>query len=72
MAKYLCLNSFAGVGFNGTQGKEIDLDDKAVIDGLVNAGYIRATEGVTAVEEKPAAAPAKKKAPAKRKTAKKG
>lgn len=72
MAKYLCLNSFAGVGFNGTQGMEIDLEDKAVIDGLVNAGYIQATEGVEAVE-KPAAAPAKKKAPAKRKTtAKKG
>ncbi len=71
MVKYLCLTSFAGVDFSGQEGCEIDLKDKAVIASLLKAGYIRATEGATAVEE-PAAAPAKKKTPAKRKTAKKG
>jgi len=67
MAKYLCLATFAGMGFTGRKGGEIDLDDKAVIASLISDGYIKAAEAE--VVEKPA--PAKKKTTTRKKATKK-
>ncbi len=68
MAKYLCLKSFAGIGFTGRKGGEIDLDDKAVIASLISDGYIKAAEAE--VVAKPAT-PAKKKTTTRKKATKK-
>ena len=40
--KAIALVSFAGVAVNGFPGQEIEIEDKAIYDDLLNAGYIKA------------------------------
>ena len=68
MAKYEALCSFATIDKAASKGSIIELDNVTAKD-LLRAGYVKAV--AAAKEEKTVEAP-KKKAPAKKKTAKKG
>lgn len=67
MAKYEALCSFATIDKAASKGSIIELDNVTAKD-LLRAGYVKAV--AAAKEAKPVEAP--KKAPAKKKTAKKG
>ena len=67
MAKYEALCSFATINKAAAKGDFIELDNVTAQD-LLRAGYVKAV--AAAEEAKPVEAP--KKAPAKKKTAKKG
>ena len=67
MAKYEALCSFATINKAVSRGSVVELDNVTAKD-LLRAGYVKAVAAVK--EAKPVEAP--KKAPAKKKTAKKG
>ena len=67
MAKYEALCSFATIDKAASKGSIVEMDDVTAKD-LLRAGYVKAV--AAAKEVKPVEVP--KKAPAKKKTAKKG
>lgn len=76
MAKYEALRSFVGVNISASRGRIVELDEKAARE-LLRVGYVKAVAAEETApkpepKEEPVKAPVKKKAPAKKKTAKKG
>lgn len=76
MAKYEALRSFVGVNISASRGRIVELDEKAARE-LLRVGYVKAVAAEEPApkpepKEEPVKAPVKKKAPAKKKTAKKG